>query len=154
MSKFKPPGNSCQHWVDRMGHAALDELAVPAEKNVTREKPSLRGWCTLSAAEVVEAKCSVQMPIGLQNKNSGRERLIRADRLELEVCGDLKRRVQGRFRHAGNVHALLEHDPLRECSYPENHEGACPVGECWLALNHTGGYGGVIRRLIAAIIEP
>ena len=94
------------------------------------------------------------MPIELQNRNSDQELLIRVDRLELEVSGDLKRRVQGRIRHAGNVHALLEHDPLRECSYPENHEGACTVGECWLALNHTGGYGGAIRRLIAAIIEP
>ena len=154
MSKFKPPGNSCQHWVDRMGHAALDELAVPAEKNVTREKPSLRGWCTLSAAEVVEAKCSVQMSIGLQNKNSCSVRLINLGWLELEVSGDLKRRVQVRFRHAADDYPLRENDPLRGRSCAANQDGACPVGECWLGHSHAGGYRGAIHRLIAAINGP
>ena len=43
-----------------MDHAEFDELAVLAEKNTTRENPSLRGWYTLTAAEIAEAKCSVQ----------------------------------------------------------------------------------------------
>ena len=137
-----------------MGYAALVELAVPAEKNVTCESPPLRGWCTLSAAEIVEAKCRVQMPIELQNRNSDQEPLIRVDRLDLEVSGDLKRRVQGRIRHAGNVYALLEHDPLRGSNCAANQDGACPVGECWLGHSHAGGYRGAIHRLIAAINEP
>lgn len=60
VSKFKPPDNSCEISVDRMNFADQSELAALAEKNTTRKDPSLRGWYTLTAAEVGAAKCSVQ----------------------------------------------------------------------------------------------
>ena len=60
VNRFKPPDNSCELSVDRMEHAALGKLAELAEKNTTRQNASLRGWYTLSATDVAEAKCNVQ----------------------------------------------------------------------------------------------
>ena len=59
-NKFMPPNDSSELSVDRMDHAELDELAKLAEKNTARKDPSLKGWYTLSAADVIGAKCAVQ----------------------------------------------------------------------------------------------
>ncbi len=59
-SKFKPPDGSCELSVDRMNFVDQRELAKLAEKNSTRNDPSLRGWYTLKAGDVAEAKCTVQ----------------------------------------------------------------------------------------------
>ena len=60
VNRFKPPDNSCELSVDRMDHATLGKLAELAEQNTTRQNVSLRGWYTLSATDVAEAKCNVQ----------------------------------------------------------------------------------------------
>ena len=60
VNKFLPPDESCELSVDRMNLADRSELAELALKNTTRKDPSLRGWYTLSAGDVAEAKCNVQ----------------------------------------------------------------------------------------------
>ena len=85
-------------------------------------------------------------------------RLIRVDRVRLQVFspgeafGNPKRRVQGRFRHAGTEYALWVTDPHYERTYLAKLDGAYPLGECWLTISLGEPYQGACYKLIAAII--
>ena len=85
-------------------------------------------------------------------------RLIRIDRLDLHVCkpgeafGNNKRRVQGRFAHAGKEYALWVTDPGFEREYLRKLDGDYEIGECFLAVSLGEPYGGACYKLIAAII--
>ena len=86
-------------------------------------------------------------------------RLIHVGRLELEVFspgeafGNSKRRVQGRFSHAGKGYALWVTDPGYERRYLAKLDGAYDLGECYLTVSLGEPYGGACYKLIAAIIE-
>ena len=90
---------------------------------------------------------------------SGSLRLIHVGRLELEVFrpgeafGNRKRRVQGRFSHAGRDHALWVSDPGYERKYLAKLDGAYEIGECYLTISLGEVYEGACYKLIAAIIE-
>ena len=105
------------------------------------------------------AGCNDQIPIELQSKLSNSLRLIRVNRLQLsvfapgEAFGNSKRRVQGRFRHAGNDYALWVTDPAYERRYLMKPDGPYQVSECWLTISVAEEYKGAIYKLIAAIIE-
>ena len=85
-------------------------------------------------------------------------RLIRIDRLDLHVCkpgeafGNNKRRVQGRFAHAGKEYALWVTDPGFEREYLRKLDGDYEIGECFLAVSLGEPYGDACYKLIAAII--
>ena len=86
-------------------------------------------------------------------------RLIHVGRLELEVFspgeafGNPKRRVQGRFSHAGKGYALWVTDPGYERKYLAKLDGAYEIGECYLTVSLGEPYEGACYKLIAAIIE-
>ena len=87
-------------------------------------------------------------------------RLIRVEELEIEVFtpgeafGNAKRRVQGRFVHAGREYALRVTDPVYERRYLAKLDGGYRLGECCLTISLGEPYQGAFYKLVAAIIEP
>ena len=85
-------------------------------------------------------------------------RLIHVDGVRLVVCrpgeafGNNKRRVQGRFEHAGRHYALWVTDPVFERTYLAKLDGAYEIGECHLTISLGEPYQGAYYKLIAAII--
>ena len=86
-------------------------------------------------------------------------RLIHVERLELEVFspgeafGNSKRRVQGRFSHAGKGYALWVTDPGYERRYLAKLDDTYDLGECYLTISLGEAYKDACYKLIAAIIE-
>ena len=70
-----------------------------------------------------------------------------------EAFGNSKRRVQGRFRHAGQNYAFWVTDPLYERRYLAKLDGTYGIGECHLTISLAEPYRDAIFKLIAAIIE-
>ena len=68
-------------------------------------------------------------------------RLVHVDGVRLVVCrpgeafGNNKRRVQGRFEHAGRHYALWVTDPVFERTYLAKLDGAYEIGECHLTIS-------------------
>ncbi|MCY3821007.1 MAG: hypothetical protein OXH52_16895 [Gammaproteobacteria bacterium] len=85
-------------------------------------------------------------------------RFIEVSRLKLsvfapgEAFGNSKRRVQGRFDHAGNRYALWVTDPGYERTYLAKLNGTYDLGECYLTISLGEPYQGDCHKLIAAII--
>ena len=85
-------------------------------------------------------------------------RLIHVDRIRLDVFspgeafGNRKRRVQGRFSHAGTEYALWVTDPEHERKYLAKLDGAYPLDERYLTISLGEPYQGACYKLIAAII--
>ena len=85
-------------------------------------------------------------------------RLIHVDRLDLsvfkpgEAFGNMKRRVQGRFRHARNRYVLWVTDPGYERRYLAKLDGDYRIGECFLTVSLGEPYDGACYKLIASII--
>lgn len=86
-------------------------------------------------------------------------RLLHVSRLSLavfkpgEAFGNPKRRVQGRFRHAGVAYHLWVTDPLYERAYLARDDGEYEIGECFLTVSLGEPHKGACYKLIAAIIE-
>lgn len=86
-------------------------------------------------------------------------RLIRIDKLELDVFapriaqGDFKRRIKGRFRHAGDEYRLWVTDPACEEEYLNRPNGTYQRGACYLTVSLGEPYQGFAYKLIAAIVE-
>ena len=71
-----------------------------------------------------------------------------------EAFGSSKRRVQGRFVHAGREYALRITDPEYERRYLAKLDGRYRLGECCLTIGLGDPREGAVHKLIAAIIEP
>lgn len=101
-----------------------------------------------------------KVPLASMKVVSSSLRLIRLDRLELEVFapgeafGTAKRRVQGRFHYAGMEYALWVADPIYEREHLAKLDGSYGLGECYLTINLGEEYGGFCYKLIAAVMEP
>ncbi|MBI4763059.1 MAG: hypothetical protein HY787_00435 [Deltaproteobacteria bacterium] len=86
-------------------------------------------------------------------------RFIWVDRLTLsvfrpgEVFGNLKRRVQGRFRHEKAEYWLWVTDPRYERAYLAKPDGEYEIGECFITVSLGEPYNNACYKLIAAIIE-
>jgi len=87
-------------------------------------------------------------------------RLIRTDRLTLSVCapgapfGNSRRKVYGRFHHAGAWYRLRVTDPVYEKAYRERPVGDYHLPECYLTISLGEPWDdGFAYKLIAAIIE-
>ena len=124
----------------------LAELADP-------EEPLwIDGYCTYNGRHD-------KIPLDSMASVSGSLRLIHVGRLKLnvfkpgEAFGNSKRRVQGRFSHAGADYALWVTDPLYERRYLAKLDGVYDVDECYLTINLGEPYQGACYKLIAAIIE-
>ena len=86
-------------------------------------------------------------------------RLIHVKKLNLAVfsnrvtpSGNPKRRVQGRFTHAGNGYKLWVTDPEYERAYLAKLNGSYEIGECYLTISLAEPFEGLCYKLIAAII--
>ena len=90
---------------------------------------------------------------------AGSLRLIHAPRIELavfspgEAFGNRKRRVQGRFSHAGVDYALWITDPIYERHYLAKLDGSYHLGECYLTISIGEPFQGFCYKLVAAIME-
>ena len=99
-----------------------------------------------------------KVPLTAAGAVTGSLRLLRVDRLRLvvfrpgEAFGNDKRRVQGRFRHAGHEYALWVTDPGWERTYLARLNGTYDIGECYLTVSLGEPYGGACYKLIAATI--
>ena len=86
-------------------------------------------------------------------------RLIHVERLALavfspgEAFGNRKRRVQGRFSHAGRDYALWVTDPDYERAYLSKLNGVYKIRDCHATVSLGEPYQGACYKLIAAIIE-
>lgn len=85
--------------------------------------------------------------------------LLRADRVTLSVFapsaafGDAKRKVYGRFWHAGTEYRLRVTDPVYERAYLAQSDGDYHLGESYLTVSLGETWQGFAYKLIAAIIE-
>ena len=101
-----------------------------------------------------------KIPIETAQRLENSLRLIRVDKLELsvfkpgEAFGNMKRRVQGRFMHAGKRYGLWVTDPTYERRYLAKLDGNYRIGECYLTVSLGEPYGGACYKLIASIIVP
>ena len=82
-----------------------------------------------------------KIPIAATGAIKGSLRLLRVDRLRLEVCipgeafGNNKRRVQGRFHHANRRYALWVTDPGYERAYLAKPNGTYDIGRCYVTVS-------------------
>ena len=101
-----------------------------------------------------------RIPIALADSVSTSLRLIRAEEVELavfrpgEAFGNNKRRVQGRFHHAGREYALWVSDPVYERKYLAKLDDLYQLGECFLSISLAEAFHDACHKLIAAIIVP
>lgn len=85
-------------------------------------------------------------------------RLVQADRLRLsvfkpgEAFGNSKRRVQGRFQHAGAHYQLWITDPIFERFYLAKPDGEYEIDECYLTISLGEPFRDVCYKLAAAVI--
>lgn len=99
-----------------------------------------------------------KVPLAVARSVAGSLRLLRVGRLRLivsrpgEAFGNDKRRVQGRFRHAGREYALWVTDPGWERTYLAKLNGTYDVGGCYLTISLGEPYGDACYKLIAAVI--
>lgn len=100
-----------------------------------------------------------RIPLAAVAMVSSSLRLLHLDRLELQVFapgeafGNAKRRVQGRFLHAGVEYALWVADPVYEREYLAKLDGPYCIGECYLTISLGEQYEGFCYKLIAAIAQ-
>ena len=89
----------------------------------------------------------------------GSLRLIEVEELALavfaptEAFGNRKRRVQGRFHHAGRAYALWVMDPVCERRHLAKLDGHYRLGRCFLTISLGEPFDGYCYKLIAAVIE-
>lgn len=101
-----------------------------------------------------------QVPLPLALGLTTSLRLLRVNQLTLCVFvpgsafGSTKRRVQGRFWHAGTEYRLWVTDPRYERTYLAKPDGTYQIGACYLTISLGEPYNGMVYKLIAAIIEP
>ena len=98
------------------------------------------------------------IPLELADSVGDSLKLIHVDSLQLsvfkpgEAFGNTKRRVQGRFRHAGTWYCLWVTDPEYERRYLAKLDGEYPVDECFLTVSLGEPYAGSIYKLLASIM--
>lgn len=99
-----------------------------------------------------------KIPLEVADSVADSLKLIHVDGLELsvfkpgEAFGNNKRRVQGRFRHAGNGYGLWVTDPVYERRYLGKLDGDYRIGECFLTVSLGEPYDGACYKLIASVI--
>ena len=154
--KPQPKGYQQENWLldpkfdwsrkGRIGWDDLERLADPLERlwfDGHKTYNGLNDRIPLDAAQAVQSSL----------------RLIRVKQLELRVFrpgeefGDPKRRVQGRFVHAGARYWLWVTDPLYERRYLQRSDGTYTIGECFLTISLGEPHKDACYKLIAAIIE-
>ncbi len=100
-----------------------------------------------------------RVPLDRALKLESSLRFIAVDALELAVIapraaqGDFRRRLKGRFRHAGDEYRLWATDPVYEERYLNRPNDRYELGPCLLTVSLGEPYQGYAYKLVAAIIE-
>ena len=100
-----------------------------------------------------------RIPLSEMAGVAGSLRLVEVAELALvvltpgEAFGNRKRRVQGRFRHAGRDYALWVTDPACERRFLAKLDGCYRVERCFLTISLGEPFDGYCYKLIAAVIE-
>ncbi len=100
-----------------------------------------------------------KIPLEVAHSLNDSLRLVLVDALQLsvfkpgEAFGNAKRRVQGRFLHAGTRYCLWVTDPFYERQYLAKLDGTYSIGECFLTVSLGEPFGDAVYKLIASIIE-
>lgn len=100
-----------------------------------------------------------KVPVALLGEIDTSLRFIEVSALTLavfapgEAFGNAKRRVQGRFVHAGQQYSLWVTDPRYEKKYLAQSDGHYEIGDCYLTISLGERYQDACYKLIAAIIE-
>ena len=99
-----------------------------------------------------------KVPVEASGKITSSLRLISVNEIELavfspsEAFGNSKRRVQGKFLHAGQKYAFWITDPVCEKRFLAQQNGTYRYGDCHLTVSLGEPYKDNISKLIAAII--
>ena len=99
-----------------------------------------------------------KIPIAATGSMNTSLRLIYVEELAIEVFapgeafGNSKRRVQGRFDHAGRTDSFWITDPFCERLYLSKLDGTYQIDGCQLTISLGEPYGDAIYKLIAAIV--
>ena len=99
-----------------------------------------------------------KIPLEAAGSVTGSLRLLHVDVLQLvvsrpgEAFGNNKRRVQGRFEHAGREYRLWVTDPGFERHYLAKLDDTYTLGGCHLTISLGEPYGDACYKLIAAIV--
>lgn len=100
-----------------------------------------------------------KIPLTQAGKIRSSLRLVKVAGLKLcvfrpgEAFGNLKRRVQGRFRHGENEYRLWVTDPDYERYYLAKPDGEYKLGESFLTISLGEPFNNACYKLIAAIIR-
>ena len=100
-----------------------------------------------------------RIPNSLAESEKSSLRFIRVDSLTLSLfrpggaSGDNRRRIQGKFRYAGNDYSLRVTDPAYERRYQTRVTGTYRIGETYLTISLGEPFEGYVYKLIAAVIE-
>ena len=100
-----------------------------------------------------------KIPMDAMPRMSDSLRLIHIERLILhvfspgEAFGNVKRRVQAKFSHAGIDYMLWVTDPIYEEEYLAKLNGFYEIQDCYLTISLGEPYQDACYKLVAAIIE-
>ena len=100
-----------------------------------------------------------KIPLPAMTEVESSLRLLEVEKLALrvfapgEAFGNRKRRVQGRFRHAGRQYGLWVTDPVCERRHLAKLDGDYALGRCFLTISLGEPFDDHCYKLIAAVIE-
>lgn len=136
------------YW-ERRGRAGWQDLAALADPPAILWR---NGFSTYHGAHD-------RVPVDQATTLTSSLRLLRTDRLTLSVFapgatfGNPKRKVYGRFHHAGTEYRLQVTDPVYEDAYLAKPNGEYHLQESYLTISLGEPWDGFSYKLIAAIIE-
>jgi hypothetical protein len=140
--------NPQAYWI-RQGRVAWDDLAGFADAPAVLWRNGFETYHGIND----------RLPLDQAETLTTSLHLLKTDVVTLSVFapgatfGDLKRKVYGRFRHAGAVYRLRVTDPVYERAYLAKPDGDYPLAECYLTVSLGEPWDGFCYKLIAAIIE-
>lgn len=154
--KARPKGFQLENWlldpdrrwrrVKRVGPAALECFAEPA------------GPLWVNGYHTQHGR-NDRLPLARAENLYSSLRLVRVEALELDVfapraeTGDFRRRIKGRFRHAGEEYRIWVTDPVYEEELLNRPNDRYAFGSCFLTVSLGEPYQGYVYKLIAAIME-
>ncbi len=168
LRRARPQGHQQENWlldperrwrlVDRLRPEVLDRLADPAGPLWINGFSTHHGQNDRLPVAYPQSSRGAQSPRNVQSPRSSL-RLARVDALELDVIqpraaqGDFRRRIKGRFWHAGAAYRLWVTAPEYEETYLNRPNNTYTLGPCYLTVSLGEPYQGYAYKLIAAIIE-
>lgn len=138
-----------EYYWEKVGQLSQDELAKFSEP---------QGALWIDDHSTIAGK-NDKIPLNLLPRVKTSLRLIHVDTLTLAVFapgaafGNPKRKVQGRFTHAGRKYAFRVTDPNVERTCLAQPDGEHELGESCLTISLGKPFEGACYKLIAAVIE-